>query len=75
MIISKDFLLKKVSPVVIGAVLGYAYYFFIGCRTGACPITSNPYISTLYGAFAGLIFALPSKKKTEVKENADNQGN
>jgi hypothetical protein len=75
MIFSRDFLLRKVSPVVIGAALGYAYYFFIGCRTGSCPITSNPYISTLYGAFAGLILALPSKKKTGENKNADNEGN
>ena len=43
--------------VVIGAVLGYGYYRFVGCRTGACPITANPYISTLYGALMGYLLS------------------
>lgn len=39
--------------VVIGAGVGLGYQHFIGCRTGTCPITSNPIISTLYGAVMG----------------------
>ncbi len=57
--------LKRVLPVLAGAILGYAYYYFIGCNSGTCPITSSPLISTVYGAFMGLIFAIPSKKKDE----------
>ncbi|HET6271385.1 MAG TPA: DUF6132 family protein [Bacteroidota bacterium] len=43
----------RILPVLLGAAGGYAYYKFIGCKTGACPITSNPWISTLYGALIG----------------------
>jgi ElaB/YqjD/DUF883 family membrane-anchored ribosome-binding protein len=38
---------------VVGAALGFAYYRFVGCSTGGCPITSNPWISTAYGALIG----------------------
>lgn len=67
--IDKNFILKRILPVVAGGLLGYSYYFFIGCRTGSCPITSNPWISTIYGAFAGLIISIPSKKKNDNQTN------
>jgi hypothetical protein len=63
--IDKSFLLKKVFPVAAGATLGYAYYYFIGCNSGACPITSNPWVSTIYGAVAGLVFTIPNSKKAD----------
>lgn len=47
----------------IGALLGYAYYYFIGCNSGSCPLTSNWYVTTLYGLVAGIILGLPTKKK------------
>ncbi len=43
--------------VVLGALAGFAYQRLVGCRTGACPITANPWISTLYGAFVGLLLS------------------
>lgn len=53
----------KIIPIMIGSLLGYSYYYFIGCYSGSCPISSNPYFSTLYGALVGLIWTIPSKKK------------
>jgi hypothetical protein len=41
--------------VVGGAAVGFGYHKLVGCRTGACPITANPYISTLYGAVMGFL--------------------
>jgi hypothetical protein len=40
----------------VGGLLGYGYYRFVGCATGTCPLTSNPYITTLYGAVIGFVF-------------------
>ena len=40
-----------------GAALGFAYHKLLGCPSGACPITANPWISTAYGAVLGLLFS------------------
>jgi len=63
---------RKILPVLIGAALGYTYWYYIGCTTGTCPITSNPYTTTGYGALMGAIFAFPSKSKKKVKEEDGN---
>jgi hypothetical protein len=47
--------MKLVLYVLGGAVAGFLYYKFVGCRTGTCPITSSPIISTLYGAGMGFL--------------------
>ncbi len=49
--------LRMVLFALVGAILGFGYYRFVGCRTGACPITGNPYVSTLYGAMLGVLMA------------------
>jgi hypothetical protein len=50
-------ILRAALSIVLGAAAGFAYHRFIGCRTGACPITANPYISTLYGAVLGFLLS------------------
>ncbi len=40
-----------------GGIVGFLYCRFIGCRSGACLITSNPYISTIYWAVIGAFVA------------------
>ena len=43
--------------IVVGAIAGYLYYYYIGCASGTCSITSKPLNSSLYGAvMGGLIF-------------------
>jgi hypothetical protein len=39
--------------ILLGALAGYGFYYFVGCSTGACPIISNPRASTGYGARLG----------------------
>ncbi|HQF41412.1 MAG TPA: hypothetical protein PK073_00775 [Ignavibacteriaceae bacterium] len=63
---------KRIFPVVAGASAGYAYYYYIGC-SGSCPISGNPYVSTIYGAFAGFLLIdwkqiFNKNKKQEAEE-------
>lgn len=53
--------------VVLGLIAGYTYYFYVGCASGTCAITSKPLNSTLYGGLmGGLLFNMfvtsPKKK-------------
>ncbi len=50
-------MLRAALFVIVGAALGLAYQRVIGCRTGTCPITSNPWIATIYGAVMGLLLS------------------
>jgi uncharacterized membrane protein YedE/YeeE len=45
------------TGIIVGAIAGYLYYFYVGCASGTCAITSKPLNSTLYGALmGGLVF-------------------
>ncbi|MBN8703809.1 MAG: hypothetical protein J0M08_12145 [Bacteroidetes bacterium] len=48
----------------IGAVAGYLYYYFVGCSSGSCSITSSPINSTVYGAIMGVLAISSFKKET-----------
>ena len=40
-----------------GALAGLAYYYFIGCASGSCPITSSPFSSMLYMGLIGWLIS------------------
>jgi phage shock protein E len=49
---------------LIGAIVGFLYWFIIGCSSGSCAITSKPINSTIYFAvLSGLIFSIFQKDK------------
>ena len=64
------FPLVSLIGLVVGAIGGYIYYIEMGCNSGSCAITSNPYMSVLWGAAIGyLVFDMFRKKpKTESPE-------
>lgn len=72
-----DLLIKykyTILGLLAGATGGFLYYYFIGCNTGSCPITSKPLNSTLYGAMmGGLFFSTFEKKTTEKNKLSDNE--
>lgn len=41
---------RRLISIIIGGAAGYAYYYFIGCHSGACAIKSNPVYMVIYGA-------------------------
>jgi hypothetical protein len=46
----------KVTPILLGAAGGFLFYRFVGCKSGTCPITRSPWLSTIYGAILGAMF-------------------
>jgi hypothetical protein len=60
--------LIRLTGVVLGILGGYIYYITIGCSGGTCPITSNPFMSILWGGLLGYLvadlFNKPQKKET-----------
>ncbi len=47
--------LKWIIGIVVGGMLGFSYWYFIGCNTGTCAITSSPINSTVYGGLMGIL--------------------
>ena len=56
--IKKHFSWKTLIGVAIGGTGGYLYYHFVGCNSGSCPITSNPWSSVFYGSLIGIIWTV-----------------
>ena len=50
-------ILHIILGVFVGGGLGFAYYKFVGCSSGTCPLTRNPIISAIYGAVLGVLLA------------------
>ena len=53
--------LKLIIGMLGGGALGFAAYWFIGCTTGTCPLTSNPWVSTFLGLGLGAMFGIKPK--------------
>ncbi|MEA4916412.1 DUF6132 family protein [Proteiniphilum sp.] len=70
----KDFFKRRwvrIAGVLVGTIGGYIYYRYVGCVSGTCPITSNPYTMIVYGAVVGYFLTelfSNIKKTKEVKE-------
>ena len=47
----------ELEPVSYTHLVGLAYYYFVGCPTGACPLTSNPFITMAYMGFIGWLLS------------------
>jgi hypothetical protein len=50
-------LIKTLLGTLGGAAVGFLVYRFIGCRTGACPLNSNPWVSMAVWGLVGFLMA------------------
>ncbi len=67
----RDFFRSKVFwipliAVLIGGTGGFLYYYFIGCNSGSCAITSNPYGSIITGSLLGFILTSGSRQSGKI---------
>jgi len=56
----KDKIKKCIRPALFtlgGTLVGLAYYYFVGCTTGGCAITSNPVNSMIYMGLIGWLLS------------------
>jgi len=57
--------LPELIGAIIGGIAGFIYYYKVGCASGSCPIKSNPWLMTLWGAAMGylLVGVFTTKRK------------
>ena len=70
----KSWIIKKKIAIMltfIGATVGYCYWYFVGCESGTCAITSVWYRTTIYGAIMGWLVGdmINDKLKNKTNEN------
>lgn len=57
--------LRTALFVAGGAALGLAYYYLVGCSTGACPITASPLRTMAYMALVGGLISTVFQKECD----------
>lgn len=65
--------LKNMAGLLVGVIGGFLYYRLVGCNSGGCAITSNPYMSVLWGGLMGYLLAdiFKIKEKNPLSENEE----
>ncbi len=49
--------MKIIIGALVGAVAGYLWYRFVGCRSGACYIMRHRLLSVIYWTLFGALLA------------------
>ena len=71
--ITKKFIWLTLIGLTIGAIGGWMYYYFVGCHSGTCAITSNPVNSSVYGAVMGGLLLNTFRKDSKKDPDSDNK--
>ena len=51
-------IMKILLGVLIGALVGFGIGYLGKCTSGACPLTSNPFISAAIGGLVGFLIVV-----------------
>lgn len=51
---------KPITGVALGGAIGAVIGYFGKCNTGACPLTSNPIMSAIFGMVVGALLTAPT---------------
>jgi len=60
--------IKWPVALALGALAGFTYWYYIGCNSGSCAITSSPVNSSIYGAVMGALFVNMFQKDTKTSK-------
>jgi hypothetical protein len=52
---------RTAAVALAGAAGAAAYAYFVGCKTGSCPLTSDVWTASLYGGAVGSVLGWPSR--------------
>lgn len=63
--------MRYIIGVSIGLLTGFFYYHFVGCSTGGCAITSNPWLTIGWGAIMGFLIVDSFPDRKGAAQNAD----
>ena len=58
---------------LLGGILGFVYWKYIGCTSGSCPITSVWYNSSIYGSILGLLSGSIINDEFKKRKNKNNE--
>lgn len=51
--------MRSLIFTVAGGFAGYLWYRTVGCQSGACPLSSNVFMSVFWGAIGGFMLVAP----------------
>lgn len=57
----------SITGTILGGIGGLIYFNYFACTSGSCMITSNPWLTTLWGAVVGYLLGSTIKSKNIAK--------
>ena len=55
MTVNKKQIIILSIATLLGAAIGFVYWYYVGCNSGACAITSSPVNTSIYGAVMSIL--------------------